>query len=112
MFDGGTAVEHSTRKPKIERSNPAPCTGGEKVAKKARVFFTVRHFNPSLIFASKGGTHPNSSTMGRLRAFLTNFKLGIKWPSVTNALAYLQYGINYGRKIFYDACLLTVNMFM
>jgi hypothetical protein len=48
------------------------------------VLVTVSHFCPSLAFESKGGVYPNWS----LLALPSNIRLGLRWLSVTNTLAY------------------------
>jgi hypothetical protein len=56
------------------------------VSKIARVFVTVRHFCPSLIFVGKAGAYPSSK--GWLLTLTANIKLGWNWLTWTNTLIY------------------------
>ncbi len=51
------------------------------------MFATVNHFYPSLIFPSKAGAYQSGGLTEPL-ALPTNIWPGLKWPTVTNVLAY------------------------
>ncbi len=64
------------------------------------MFATVRHFHPSLIFAGKTGAYQSEApyaipSICRLPAMTLNIRLGWKWLTVANTLA------------FYDTAIIT-----
>jgi hypothetical protein len=60
---------------------------------------SVNHFDPSLKFAGKAGAYQIEPVM-ELLVLPTNIRLGLKWLTSTNTLAYYCTGLATVSKIF------------